>query len=83
MQFIDRINAIETRANVINRSLFVLCREAGVDYTRVYRWKTGENVPTVILLERNLGALESKLDELERDVRDALSAPSVTRRIAS
>ena len=76
MQFLDRIKAIESRAGVVNLSLFQLCREAGVDYVRVYRWKTGENSPTVNLLERHLGALERKLTELEERMREALALAS-------
>lgn len=73
MQFHDRINAIETRASVVNMSLFQLCRVAKVDYTRVYRWKTGENSPTVHVLEKHLGALEGTLCEVEERILKALS----------
>lgn len=82
MQFQDRICAIEKRASVVNLSLFLLCREAKVDYTRLYRWKTGENSPTIQVLEKHLGALEGKLCEVEERIRQALSQPPHNDRAA-
>ncbi|MGL4397620.1 MAG: hypothetical protein ACRCS9_13855 [Hyphomicrobium sp.] len=48
---------------------------ATVDYARIYRWKHGENSPNTKTLEKHLGALEAKLDEFERQLREALGVP--------
>lgn len=82
MQFQDRISAIEIRAGVVNLTLFQLCKEARVDYTRLYRWKTGENSPTIHVLEKHLGALEGKLCEVEERIRTALTQPPHNDRAA-
>lgn len=74
MQFMDRINAIETRARTINSSLPKLCRESGVDVTRLHRWKTGENSPTLKKLEECLGKLERAVSAEEDRILRELSA---------
>ncbi len=68
MQFLDRINAIEQRAARVNLSLWQLCRDAGVDYSIIHRWKNSEMSPNVATLDRHLGRLEEKLAEIETKI---------------
>lgn len=77
MQYRDRIEAIEARAARLNLTLWRLCRDAGVDYSTLHRWKSDETSPNVATLERVLGQLERMLDELEDKMRKALGVPPV------
>lgn len=68
MQFLERINAIEARLQVINLTLWQLCQDAGVDYGTVQRWRNGETSPLARTVEKHLGALEGALAKTERSI---------------
>lgn len=68
----ERIAAIETRCQVVKMTLHELCCVSSVAYHAVSRWKSGEVNPTVRTLNRDLTKLETKLDEVERQVFEAL-----------
>lgn len=69
MQFVDRINAIEARAQRINLTLWELCQQTpGVQWTTVKRWRGEAANPKARKLEQVLRALEGKLTDLEREI---------------
>lgn len=68
MQVIERMNAIEHRANRINLSLFDLCRAQGLSFSTVTRWRSGGGV-RLDTFERFVTALESELAVREAAIR--------------
>lgn len=73
MQLADRIEAIEARLRDINLTLWRLCKDAGVDYGTLHRWRTGKSTPLVTTLEQHLGALEGALRLHEATILTKLS----------
>ena len=73
MEYVEQIAGLERRAQAINLSLHAACRAAEVNYHHITRWRSGEVNPTVRVLERDLGKLRSKLDQLERAVFEQLA----------
>jgi hypothetical protein len=80
MQFHDRINAIETRAQRINLSLWELCQlTKGVQWTTVSRWRSDDANPKAKKLEEVLGKLETMLSTLESEmIRRLTERPPAT-----
>lgn len=76
MQVTDRIQAIEQRAQGINLTLARVCRSASVDYSQVWRWRNGESRPLLHNFEAVTSKLESKLAELEAEMRSRLQKAS-------
>lgn len=72
MQLTERIEAIETRLKAINLKLWRLCKDAGVDYGTVHRWRTGKTVPLLTTAEQHLGALEAALSRHETIILEKL-----------
>jgi len=74
MQYLDRIDAIDARAQAVNLSLWRVCRRAKVDYSRISRWRTGDSSPNVRTLEKYIGLLNAELDKIEQRLRCHLQA---------
>ena len=72
MQFLDRIDAIEKRAQAVNLSLWRLCRAAKVDSATIHRWRNGESSPMVRTLDKYVAALEREITKVETDMRQRL-----------
>lgn len=76
MQTIHRIEAIESRAQEINLELARLCRLADVDYSTVWRWKTGASRPLLHNFETVTRKLDAKLEELETAIVERIQKAS-------
>lgn len=74
MQYLDRINAIEARAQAVNLSLFRVCRRAKVHYASILRWRSGDHSPNVRTLSLYFEKLERELDVVEQRLRAHLTA---------
>ena len=72
MHFLDRIEAIKSRAELINVSLHALCDEAGADYSLFHKWLKGVMSPTQRVLNRECEKLEAALDQREVEIYAAL-----------
>jgi hypothetical protein len=66
MQVTDRISVTEARASRLNLSLWRVCKMAGVDFSNISRWRTGQVSPTIARFEDVMGKLEAKLGDLEK-----------------
>lgn len=73
MEYRERIDAVEARAQVINLTLHAICRRAGVNASNVLRWRSGAVSPTERTLSRDVTALEVAVAEAEQDVLDRLA----------
>lgn len=74
MQIKNILDAIEARAGSLNVSLPVLCRDAGVQYSTIYRWRHGQSSPLLETFRQHTAALERELSKREREMRRRLSA---------
>jgi len=72
MQAHDRISAIEGRAEVLNLSLWRVCKLAGVDFSNISRWRRGECSPSIDRFQSVMSTLEEKLAELEEQMANNL-----------
>lgn len=79
MQHLERIEAIERRADTLNLSLWEVCRRAHLDYSRIARWRKKQNTPLVTTLDTYLSRLEAEMTAIERETLAALEA-SVARK---
>ena len=73
MEYVRQIEVLERRAQAVNLSLHRLCQAAHVNYHHITRWRSGQVNPTVTVLNRDLGKLESALDDVERRIFAALA----------
>ena len=76
MQFLDRIDAIEVRAGQVRLSLWELCRRADLDYSRISRWRAGDNSPIERTLDRYVDGLTREVEKVEAELRAHLLANS-------
>jgi hypothetical protein len=70
------IETLEVRARGVHLSLARVCELAGVNYSRVWRWKKGESEPLRANFERTVGRLTGQLEQIENDLRERLSKAS-------
>lgn len=76
MQRLIRISAIRAKSEALGLSLFALCREADVGYSKVWRWLRGQSQPGVRDYDEICGKLEAALrSRIERAVAAPLTAP--------
>ena len=78
MDYLTRIDAIETRAQGLNMTLHELCRKSEVAYHGINRWRSGDVNPTVRVLERDLSQLEKALEQEELRIFSLLAAKFAT-----
>jgi predicted transcriptional regulator len=74
MQIQERMNAIRQRAEVINLSLAVVCREADVHLSTITRWEHEKVEPKNSTVRRIVERLEAVLDRHEARIWQQLSA---------
>lgn len=72
MQILDRIDAIDERARRLNLSLREVCLGAKVEYSTVWRWRSGECSPIVSTFDKVVGRLEGELVRREAKLRSDL-----------
>lgn len=75
MELNDRIGAIEARCRRLGRTLAATCRDAGVPFPTIWRWKTGQPAKTSTI-RCHLSRLEGCLDGREEALRKALEKPA-------
>lgn len=76
MQRLIRISAIRAKSEALGVSLFALCKDAGVAYSRVWRWSRGKSQPGVRDYDAVCSRLETALAaRLERAAAAPLIAP--------
>lgn len=73
MQHVIRIRKIETRAKDMNLSLLMLCRAAGVSYSNVRRWLTGESQPGLLKFNQTVEKLDWALTAARKDLLEKLN----------
>lgn len=73
MEYLIRIDDIETRARAVNMTLHEVCAKAGVKFHGISRWRSGDVNPTVRTVNRDLSKLERFLDGVERDLYERLA----------
>lgn len=77
MQTLIRISAIRGKSEALGLSLFALCREAGVGYSKVWRWLNGRTrQPGLRDYDEVCTKLEAALAaRLDRAIAAPLSTP--------
>jgi len=68
MHIQDRIDQLESRAERINTTLFMVAKAAGVDYSAIQRWRKPDANPTMRILNRDLPKLETAFAEAEIEI---------------
>lgn len=67
MDIDEILDGMERRAEALGLSMCEVCRRSGVAHTTYYRWRLGQTLPSMRILQR----LDSGLAESERVTRRA------------
>lgn len=73
MQYLDRINGIERRAERIHLPLRTLCSLAGLNVSTFYRWRQENANPRLRSMLTALDAMETELDRREGELVEQLT----------